>query len=78
MQATGTVAIRGLSKIVPEWLETSLPLIEFRSQVKLVRRMRHSFGLGVILWAEHKANKEGEAQVNTPPRRILFLVALGL
>jgi hypothetical protein len=45
MQATDVVAILGLSRTVPEWLETSLPLIEFTSQGKLVRRMRHSFEL---------------------------------
>jgi len=30
-------------RTVPEWLETSLPLIEFALQGKQVRRMRHSF-----------------------------------
>lgn len=42
VQATGVAAILGLSKTVPEWLETSLASFDFTSQEKLVRRMRHS------------------------------------
>jgi hypothetical protein len=34
---------RTVLRTVPEWLETSLPLIEFALQGKQVRRMRHSF-----------------------------------
>lgn len=43
MQTTGVDAILGLSKTVPEKLETSLASFDFASQEKLVRRMRHSF-----------------------------------